>query len=453
MRRLLAVLLFSGAITAQEVITEAKVKAIVSYLASDELAGRDSPSPGLEAAAKYIADHFAAAGLQQVANDSWFHGYQLPGLRLDSTTIVLKVRREQGEKGEKTEQKEAKDLQADTEVRLYRAGDSIGEDDQVATVASAGDARTDRLLMNPGSRRPMLLEIDTADPRWASSQGVHSLLGKGRQGGRPVFLVKKGALPPGDPNAEDAHYVVNYKITAPQPADVELKNVVGLLRGSSKPEEYVLVSAHYDHIGIGMPIDGDAINNGADDDASGTTAVVLLAEALAKQPRPARSVLFVCFSAEEKGLRGSRAFAERPPVPLEQVVANVNIEMIGRPDADKHQQAWITGPDYSDFAAIAGPALHRAGIELVGFDMAKALFAASDNYSLAQKGVVAHSISAGSLHADYHRPSDEVAKLQLPHMTAVIKGLREVVREFAEREQRPAYNDAGRKVLERAGRR
>ncbi len=109
--------------------------------------------------------------------------------------------------------------------------------------------------------------------------------------------------------------------------------------------------------------------------------------------------------------------------------------------------AWITGADLSDFAEIAGPALGRAGIELVDLSMADGLFTSSDNASLARAGVVAHSISAGTPHLDYHRPSDEVATLDLEHMTAVISGLREVVLEFAQREGRPAYNEKGKSRL------
>jgi len=123
--------------------------------------------------------------------------------------------------------------------------------------------------------------------------------------------------------------------------------------------------------------------------------------------------------------------------------------MIGRPLPGREKQAWITGPGYSDFAAIAGPALQRAGIELVDFEMQDPLFAQSDNWSLAMQDVVAHSISAGSLHKDYHQPSDEVQKLDLDHMTAVTRGLLEVVREFADREQRPAYNEKGKAVVAR----
>jgi Zn-dependent M28 family amino/carboxypeptidase len=225
-----------------------------------------------------------------------------------------------------------------------------------------------------------------------------------------------------------------------------------LLPGTTKKDEYVVVSAHYDHIGIGRPIDGDAIHNGADDDASGTTAVLLLAGAMQRQPPPVRSVLFVCFAGEEKGLKGSAAFCDRPPVPLERIVANLNIEMIGRPEPGNEGKAWITGAEYSDFAKIVEAPLQRAGVLLVDFRMATQLFAQSDNWSFVQKGIVAHSLSAGSLHADYHRPSDEVAKLDLPHMTRIIGALLPAVRELADRDAVPRWNEKGRKFGERGRR-
>jgi len=444
--------------TGESPITEARVKEVVSWLAADERQGRDSPSPGLDAAAEYIAQHFEQCKLTQLVPKSWYHGYTLPGMRLDSRAIAVtvKVKVKDGDKMVTCE------LKPDVDVRLLRAGETL-TGDQAATVAYAGDPRVERMLMAGGGRRPVLLEVAEDDPAWTGAAGAHDVMKSRLLGAMPVFVVRKGALPPVPPmvdgdgkplpqNDDAAQFTATWSVPAPEPIEIELRNVVGVLRGSVHPDEYVLVSAHYDHIGVGRAVDGDKINNGADDDASGTTAVVLLAEAMAKQPPPARSVLFVCFSGEEKGLRGSAAFAERPPVPLASIFANVNIEMIGRPEEGKRNKAWITGVEYSDFAAIAGPALQRGGIELATFGMAKQLFAQSDNFSLARKGVVAHSISAGSLHKDYHQPSDSVDKLDLPHMTQVIRGLLECVREFANRDGKPAYNEAGQKVVERGKR-
>jgi hypothetical protein len=460
-RSVVTFLVIAAALAAQnreEVITDARVRDAVSFLASDELLGRDSPSPGLNTAANWLAERFAKAGLVPATKDTWLQKYVLPGVTYDASAVKVSVRVQFGDKADKKEP--AKELQPGTEVRLFRLGDQASskeqaKEDAAATVALYGDPRVERLLMSMGSQRPLLLEVDTDNPHWRLSAGVQQSMARVRKGSRPVFLVAKGALPGGpfDDKFEERHYSVEYEVPAPKTLDVELPNVVAVLPGASKPDEYVVVSAHFDHIGVGPAIDGDSIYNGADDDASGTTAVLLLAESLAKMPRLQRSVAFVCFSAEEKGLLGSNAFAEHPPFALDKMVANINIEMIGRPEEGKQKKAWITGKEYSDFAAISGPALARAGIELVDFNLAKMLFAQSDNYSLARAGVVAHSISAGSLHADYHKPSDEVKKLDIPHMTAVILGLREMVVEFANRPAPPAYNDEGKKELQRVGRR
>src|SRR5678815_4463550 len=111
------------------------------------------------------------------------------------------------------------------------------------------------------------------------------------------------------------------------------QNVVAVFEGSDPvlKDEYVAVGAHYDHVGIGAPVNGDSIYNGADDDGSGTTALLAMAEALAKAPiRPKRSVVFIWHAGEEKGLWGSRYFVENPTIPLNKIVTQLNIDMIGR---------------------------------------------------------------------------------------------------------------------------
>ncbi|MEC7584837.1 MAG: M20/M25/M40 family metallo-hydrolase [Planctomycetota bacterium] len=424
-----------------EVVTEQRVGEMVRWLASDERQGRDSPSAGLEAAGEYIEKRFAAAGLEQLYDDSWRHHYTLPGTRIDSKAIEMTVWATAGEESVE------KALEADKDVRLLRIGGMRKGTHQKVTVALADDPRMQQLLRSGGGRRPTLLEVDVDNPLWIACEGERDILARRMRASGPVFLVRRGAMP-GAGAAGRPSFTATWAVDGVAEVDVPLTNVVGLLQGRTLPDEFVVVSAHYDHVGTGQPRDGDAIYNGADDNATGTTAVVLLAEALATLPRPKRSVVFVCFSAEEKGLRGSAAFCEDPPFALEQVVANVNIEMIGRPPPEGPRTAWVTGRGYSDFEAIAEPAFQRAGIELVEFRMADALFRASDNFPFVRHGVVAHSISAGSLHDDYHKPSDEADLLDIPHMTAVIRGLGEVVLEFANRPERPAYNDSGRRMLD-----
>ncbi|MEC7584646.1 MAG: M20/M25/M40 family metallo-hydrolase [Planctomycetota bacterium] len=429
-----------------EVVTEKRVDEMVRWLASDERGGRDSPSAGLEAAGEYIEKRFAAAGLKQLYDDSWRHHYELPGTRIDSKAIEMTVWVEAGEEAVE------KVLEADKDVRLLRIGGMRKGVRQKVTVALSNDPRMQQLLRAGGGRRPTLLEVDVDNPLWVACEGERDILARRMRASGPVFLVRRGAMPVAGGGGVPS-FTATWEVTGVSEVDVPLTNVVGMLQGETLPDEFVVVSAHYDHVGTGQPRDGDAIYNGADDNATGTTAVVLLAEALATLPRPKRSVVFVCFSAEEKGLRGSAAFCEDPPFALEQVVANVNIEMIGRPPDEGPKTAWVTGSGYSDFAAITETAFQRAGIELVDFRMADALFRASDNFPFVRQGVVAHSISAGSLHDDYHQPSDEVDLLDIPHMTAVIRGLGQVVLEFADRPERPTYNDKGQKMLESLRRR
>ncbi|MCC7398681.1 MAG: M28 family peptidase [Planctomycetes bacterium] len=426
----------------QDSITELRVRETVAWLADDARGGRASGSPELEQVADWIIARFEAAGLQPVRS-AFAHDFVLPGLALDSGAVQLLLQRTVD--GKTTDHR----FEPGKQVRQWTASDVVEGDVEPCTVATFGD-RVLQLQIDSGSaRRPLIVEVDEQHPYWLASRGVHQVLGKRRRAARPVLLVPKGLLPANPPDGREVGWTATWSVAPAEKGEVAQRNVLALLPGTTKKDEYVLVSAHYDHIGKGSPVGGDHINNGADDDASGTTAVILLAEAMAKMPPPARSVLFVCFAAEERNLLGSAAFAERPPVPLEQVVANLNIEMIGRPLEGNEGKAWITGRELSDFAAIAAEALGRGGVQVVDFPLASRLFAQSDNFSLARRGVVAHSISAGSLHEDYHQPGDEVAKLDLPHMTKIIRGLLELTLELANREAAPLWNEKGKQQIER----
>jgi Zn-dependent M28 family amino/carboxypeptidase len=130
------------------------------------------------------------------------------------------------------------------------------------------------------------------------------------------------------------------------------------------------------------------------------------------------------FWGEESGLLGSKQFCQTPSWPLEKIVANVNIEMIGRPEPGANSKMWVTGWGESDLGPLMAAASNPFGVEIFEHPKFSAqLYRSSDNWSFAEKGVVAHSFSAGSLHADYHQPDDEWEKLELPHMTRVIQGL------------------------------
>ena len=215
-------------------------------------------------------------------------------------------------------------------------------------------------------------------------------------------------------------------VSAQEQIEVPVRNVIAVLRGSDETlsKEAIMISAHLDHIGT-VSEGEDRINNGADDNATGVTAVLALADAFSSLPvRPRRSLIFATFWGEEKGLLGSKEFAKTPTWPLDKLIANVNIEMVGRPEADAREKAWMTGWKHSNLGSLMNAGASRVGVTIFDrSDVGEMLYTRSDNYSLVQKGVIAHSFSAGSLHPDYHQPSDEWEKLDIPHMTRVIQGL------------------------------
>jgi len=210
-------------------------------------------------------------------------------------------------------------------------------------------------------------------------------------------------------------------------------NVLGVIEGSDPAlkNEVVLIDAHYDHLGIGRPVNGDSIYNGADDDASGTTAVLEVARQLMAGPKPKRTVIFAATTGEEIGLVGTRYFIEHPPIPLAQFVANLEIEMIGRPDslAGGPGKAWLTGFERSNM----GEELAAGGIAIVADKRPdQHFFERSDNIAFARRGIVAHTLSSFNLHADYHQPSDDVKGVDLEHMAAVINSAARAARLLAD---------------------
>lgn len=425
-------------------ITEKRVKEAVSWLAADERNGRGTGSPELAEAGEWLVDRFAKAGLKQLREGSWYHEFTIPALRVDSDKIELTLTSRIRKEDTDTKLKPGRD------VRQWTPSDGL-QGEEPCTVAAIDDPVLRRLLRARAARRPIIIEVDEDHAYWQRAKGQHSVIVGRRKAARPIFLVRSGLLPDAA-GSKSVEWSAQWSVAPPEKVDMPQRNVMALLparEDTDRPNEFVVVSAHYDHIGVGGAVAGDSINNGADDNATGTTAVVLLAEAMAKMPAPRRNVLFVCFAAEERGLLGSKAFCEEPPLPLDRVIANLNIEMIGRPERGNEGKAWVTGSGYSDFAAICDQAMAKTGGALVDFRMANQLFAQSDNFSFVRKGVVAHSISAGSLHSDYHAPGDEVAKLDIPHMTKIIRGLLDVTLALTDRDNPPVWSEKGEAVLKR----
>lgn len=219
--------------------------------------------------------------------------------------------------------------------------------------------------------------------------------------------------------------VLNYSVKATQAIEpITMSNVAAMIPGKTKPEEYVVFSGHYDHIGIRAAIEGDSISNGADDDASGTTAVIELARYFKKTKNNNRTLIFVAFTAEEIGGYGSRYFSEQ--LNPDQVVAMFNIEMIGKPSKWGQNSAFITGYERSDFGEILQKNLKGTEFQFHPDPYPQQnLFYRSDNATLARLGVPAHTISTDEIDIDkfYHTVNDEVETLNMANITSTIRAI------------------------------
>jgi Zn-dependent M28 family amino/carboxypeptidase len=259
-----------------------------------------------------------------------------------------------------------------------------------------------------------------------------------------------------DPGGDNGSFVQRVALPSPLPASVQKQlsgfensprtetwNAIGILRGSDSAGEVLLLTAHLDHLGIGPPnAAGDSIYNGADDDASGTTAVLALAHAFAAGPRARRTMVFALFGSEELGGLGNAGFLAHPPVPLASIVASLEFEMIGRPDpAVPGDALWLTGYERSNL----GPELAKHGAHLLPDPHPREnFFQRSDNIALARRGIIAQTVSSYGLHKDYHQPSDELAKIDFNHLDSAIASMVDPIRWLAGTAWRPAWNPGGK---------
>lgn len=235
---------------------------------------------------------------------------------------------------------------------------------------------------------------------------------------------------------------VNFSVRT-QETTLHTWNAVAQLSGTGGREKslIILLTAHLDHLGT-RETGPDHIYNGADDDASGSIAVLTLAEALSRGPKLKRTVVFAWFGSEEAGGYGASYFVQKPVVPLDKIVANLEFEMIGRPDAAiAPHTLWLTGWERSSL----GPQLAAHGARLVADPHPKEnFFARSDNFTLALRGVVAQTVSSFGLHADYHQVTDEIQRIDFAHMTESIQSLLMPIRWLADSDFKPAWLPGGR---------
>ena len=230
------------------------------------------------------------------------------------------------------------------------------------------------------------------------------------------------------------------------------ENIWAFIEGSEKPEEIIVVSAHYDHVGI----KNGEVYNGADDDGSGTVALVEIAKAFAQAKKegngPKRSLLFIHMTGEEHGLHGSRYYSENPLFPLKNTITDINIDMIGRRDeghAASNNYVYLIGSDYlsSDLYAIC----EKANKEYVQLDLdytfndrndPNRFYYRSDHYNFAKNGIPSVFLFNG-VHADYHKATDEVSKIEFDALTKRTKLAFSIAWEIANRENRPVVDKSG----------
>lgn len=452
---LAAILLFTSGSTiliAQQAWTVKPewVQAHEDFLASDVMAGRGSATRDEQITATYVASEFEAYGLKTAPGMSgYIQTAEVKSVELDGRA-ALAVGGLTLQEGEDFDLLTSPGVSIEGDLKRVAADDVKNAQfahGAAVLVTGVNDPNAAFSAFSALRRAGASIVILEQTPGLANMYGMMG--GKTRT---PIHLAEEEAPPRGTtvvllraeaaaklPQSAGKLALIVHEV--PQPSARQTFNAIGYLAGTDPNAGTILLSAHLDHLGIGRPVNGDAIYNGANDDAAGTTAVMELAHALASGPQLKRSVLFVCYGSEEIGELGSTYFGMHPPVPLKDLVANLEFEMIGAQDPKMPPGVLLfTGWDRSNL----GPALKEHGA-LLGPDPypEQHFFERSDNYALALKGVVAHTAAGWGTVPTYHQPNDDLAHLDIPFMTKAIQSLIEPVRWLASSDFRPAWNAGG----------
>jgi aminopeptidase YwaD len=429
-------------------VLEANVRAEMESLADDAMLGRGSGTENELRAGEYIARQFKKFGVEP-AGDNGANGkpgylQTVPLTKQEFAAAPVLSVGNPGEAGfwSGTHGKEIAVLRAggakiSGPLQKLRAGDAVKPG--AIVYIHLGEGKSDlpvrqqmREPINQGAAAVIVADTEQIRKRFiGASKELPELptkIGNGVPGfrGEPTMVILDSeATKHFDQATEGSTVQLAGELKKSEPA--KTWNVVGVIKGvdPNLSQEAVLLTAHMDHLGVDPKLKGDQIYNGADDDASGVTAVLEMARALGKGPRPKRTIYFVTFGSEEKGGFGAQYFLQNPPVPLSKMAANLEFEMIGRPDvAVEAQTLWLTGYDRTNL----GPELAKHGARLVADPHpTEQFFMRSDNYALALKGVVAQTVSSYGLHHDYHQVSDDIAHIDFAHMTRAINSMVEPV--------------------------
>lgn len=392
---LLALPLLAQAQKIDKIITRSETERIETYLASDELAGRKPFTPGIEKAAQFISAEFEKAGLQKT-NGSYLQSFPMYQSKVLSVTGGLDE--------QILESKQVAIISKEASIQI----DEKSGFDVVSIKEGENFGQNAYRIMS--AKKPTIAFLHESFAKF-----IPRLSGRGplRENQSTIIFVVANTIP------------TKFKVSATQQVEkLQLSNVVGILPGKTRPNEYVIFSGHYDHLGVGKPVAGDSIYNGANDDAAGTTAVMMLAKYYAKKRDNARTLIFAAFTAEESGGHGSVYFSKQ--FNPDQVMAMFNLEMIGTESKWGKNSAYITGYEKSSMGEILKKNL--VGTQFTFYPdpyVDQNLFYRSDNATLAELGVPAHTISTSKMDSEpnYHKASDEVQTLDLDNMTEIIKAI------------------------------
>lgn len=406
---LLFVTAIASAQNIDKIITKTYVDHLIKSLSSDEMQGRGTFTPGIDKAATFIENEFKQIGLKPLNGASGFrqsfYKYQLkPSLAkvsidgqqiADENILVL---------GNNSQQLNFDQTNSDGWIKLDPEKDFVS---QYRALARAGKAQL------------VLVDIKFMD----AFKRIKAMPAR-------AVMVDEKDLTPAKPSAmvfilDKDTVAKNFKVELKnEVVKMPLFNVAGMIPGKSKAKELVIFSGHYDHMGIVKAKEGDSIMNGADDDASGTSAMIALAKYYKKLNNNERTLIFVAFTAEEIGGFGARYFSQQ--LNPDEVVAMFNIEMIGKDSKFGKNTAFITGYEKSDFGKILQQNL--AGTEFTFHPdpyPTQNLFYRSDNATLAALGVPAHTISTDQIDTDkfYHTVKDEYESLNVENILSTIKAI------------------------------
>ncbi len=410
----------------------------LSFLSSDLLEGRATPSRGLDLAAEFIASRFRAAGLEPAGDDGYFQTATLTVLQQNPAGFEMTVT-----SGGQTIHVAPSETSILTDKTISLENVPIIAVDHAI---SAGEGRGKVIVWTGRGRRPEVPE-SAAFVLFASESARPMVFDPEAPGRRRSFstIVSPEALTLLK-NTKDARVTMRVEPAIERPAKVH--NVAGILRGSDPAlkDTYVMLTAHYDHLGT-RAVGEDRIYNGANDDGSGTVSVMEIAGALASlNPHPKRSILFVTFFGEELGLVGSRYYGRHPLEPLAKTIADLNLEQVGRTDDTEGPEvgtASLTGFDFSGLTKVLIEAGKLTGIKVYKNEQASdAYFSRSDNQAMADVGVPAHTLCVAFDYPDYHAVGDEWPKVDYSNMAKVDRMVAVGLMRLASDEAPPKWNES-----------